>query len=66
MLKSGLTTDEKGQITVHGLKAGEYQFVETKAPKDYHLDQTPISFRSQILTRSQSKSPRKTYWHRVT
>lgn len=45
VLKSGLTTDEKGQITVHGLKAGEYQFVETKAPKDYHLDQTPISFK---------------------
>ncbi|MCY9362927.1 Ig-like domain-containing protein [Bacillus spizizenii] len=46
VLKSGLTTDEKGQITVHGLKAGEYQFVETKAPKDYHLDQTPISFKT--------------------
>ncbi|MEC0587288.1 SpaA isopeptide-forming pilin-related protein [Bacillus spizizenii] len=45
VLKSGLTTDDKGQITVHGLKAGEYQFVETKAPKDYHLDQTPISFK---------------------
>ncbi|MCY8204521.1 Ig-like domain-containing protein [Bacillus sp. N12A5] len=45
VLKSGLTTDEKGQITVHGLKAGEYQFVEIKAPKDYHLDQTPISFK---------------------
>ncbi|MCY9061217.1 Ig-like domain-containing protein [Bacillus inaquosorum] len=45
VLKSGLTTDDKGQITVHGLKAGEYQFVETKAPKNYHLDQTPISFK---------------------
>ncbi|UPV78757.1 SpaA isopeptide-forming pilin-related protein [Bacillus rugosus] len=45
VLKSGLTTDDKGQIMVHGLKAGEYQFVETKAPKDYHLDQTPISFK---------------------
>ncbi|MCY9375271.1 Ig-like domain-containing protein [Bacillus sp. T17B1] len=45
VLKSGLTTDDKGQITVHGLNAGEYQFVETKAPKDYHLDQTPISFK---------------------
>ncbi|MCY8893503.1 Ig-like domain-containing protein [Bacillus spizizenii] len=46
VLKSGLTTDDKGQITIHGLKAGEYQFVETKAPKDYHLDQTPISFKT--------------------
>ncbi|WHY09134.1 SpaA isopeptide-forming pilin-related protein [Bacillus subtilis] len=45
VLKSGLVTDDKGQITVHGLKAGEYQFVETKAPKDYELDQTPISFK---------------------
>ncbi|WP_416722547.1 SpaA isopeptide-forming pilin-related protein [Bacillus stercoris] len=45
VLKSGLVTDDKGQITVHGLKAGEYQFVETKAPKDYELNQTPISFK---------------------
>lgn len=45
VLKSGLVTDDKGKITVHGLKAGEYQFVETKAPKDYELDQTPISFK---------------------
>ncbi|MCY8870535.1 SpaA isopeptide-forming pilin-related protein [Bacillus inaquosorum] len=52
VLKSGLTTDEKGQITVHGLKAGEYQFVETKAPKDYHLDQTPISFK---ITNTETK-----------
>ncbi|MED1540334.1 SpaA isopeptide-forming pilin-related protein [Bacillus inaquosorum] len=52
VLKSGLTTDEKGQITMHGLKAGEYQFVETKAPKDYHLDQTPISFK---ITNTETK-----------
>lgn len=45
VLKSGLVTDDKGQITVHGLKAGDYQFVETKAPKDYEVDQTPISFK---------------------
>ncbi|MEC1429601.1 SpaA isopeptide-forming pilin-related protein [Bacillus subtilis] len=45
VLKSGLVTDDKGQITVHGLKAGDYQFVETKASKDYELDQTPISFK---------------------
>ncbi len=45
VLLTGLTTDDKGQITVHGLKPGEYQFVETKAPEHYELDQTPISFK---------------------
>ncbi|MCY8992304.1 SpaA isopeptide-forming pilin-related protein [Bacillus atrophaeus] len=52
VLKSGLTTDDKGQITVHGLKAGEYQFVETKAPVNYSLDKTPISFK---ITNTETK-----------
>ncbi|WP_345759433.1 SpaA isopeptide-forming pilin-related protein [Bacillus sp. PBIB1] len=45
VLREGLTTDEHGQIVVRGLKAGEYQFIETKAPELYSLDQTPISFK---------------------
>ncbi|AIW36634.1 MULTISPECIES: SpaA isopeptide-forming pilin-related protein [Bacillus] len=45
VLREGLTTDEHGQIIVRGLKAGEYQFIETKAPELYSLDQTPISFK---------------------
>ncbi|WP_426616640.1 SpaA isopeptide-forming pilin-related protein [Bacillus velezensis] len=45
VLTEGLTTDKHGQIIVRGLKAGEYQFIETKAPELYSLDQTPISFK---------------------
>ncbi|MEC0494517.1 SpaA isopeptide-forming pilin-related protein [Bacillus glycinifermentans] len=44
VLIADLTTDEKGQITVRGLEPGEYRFVETKAPENYKLDQTPIPF----------------------
>ncbi|EQM29595.1 cell wall anchor [Bacillus licheniformis CG-B52] len=44
VLKTGLATDADGRITVYGLKPGNYQFVETKAPKHYQLDKTPISF----------------------
>ncbi|MCY7426251.1 SpaA isopeptide-forming pilin-related protein [Bacillus amyloliquefaciens] len=45
VLTEGLTTDQHGRIIVRGLKAGEYQFIETKAPELYSLDQTPISFK---------------------
>ncbi|WP_100486720.1 SpaA isopeptide-forming pilin-related protein [Sporolactobacillus pectinivorans] len=38
------TTDSNGQFTVNGLSAGNYQFVETKAPNGYQLDQTPTPF----------------------
>ncbi|MFB7316825.1 SpaA isopeptide-forming pilin-related protein [Bacillus haynesii] len=44
VLKTGLATGADGRITVYGLKPGNYQFVETKAPKHYQLDETPISF----------------------
>ncbi|EJP6472397.1 LPXTG cell wall anchor domain-containing protein [Clostridium botulinum] len=43
-IKTGLRTDENGQIHIKGLASGEYQFVETKAPKGYKLDKTPIKF----------------------
>jgi uncharacterized surface anchored protein len=39
-----LITDEQGQIKVDGLKPGNYQFIETKAPAGYQLDDTPIMF----------------------
>lgn len=52
VLKSGLITDDKGQIIVHGLKAGEYQFIETKAPANYSLNKTPISFK---ITNTETK-----------
>ncbi|MDD9148378.1 SpaA isopeptide-forming pilin-related protein [Sporolactobacillus sp. CQH2019] len=43
-LSATWTTDSNGQFTVSGLPAGDYQFVETKAPSGYQLDATPIPF----------------------
>ncbi|MCG0733145.1 Calcium-binding protein [Lactiplantibacillus plantarum] len=44
VLKTGLTTDTTGQLTVSGLAAGKYQFVETKAPSGYQLNAAPLPF----------------------
>ena len=44
MLQEGLTTNKDGKIVVENLKPGKYQFVETKAPTHYQLDETPITF----------------------
>ncbi|GGE82877.1 SpaA isopeptide-forming pilin-related protein [Priestia taiwanensis] len=44
ILKSDLTTDKNGKIIVDGLKPGEYQFVETKAPTGYEIDVTQLRF----------------------
>lgn len=38
------TTDANGKIAVNGLFKGTYQFVETKAPAEYGINTTPISF----------------------
>ncbi|MCY8672153.1 LPXTG cell wall anchor domain-containing protein [Bacillus haynesii] len=38
------TTDQNGKFTAEGLAPGRYQFVETKAPDSYKLDETPIPF----------------------
>lgn len=43
-IKEDLVTDEAGQITINDLKPGNYQFVETKAPAGYQLDDKPIAF----------------------
>ncbi|WP_048601378.1 collagen binding domain-containing protein [Rubeoparvulum massiliense] len=40
-------TDTNGRIVVDGLEAGQYQFVETKAPEHYLLDPTPVEFAIQ-------------------
>nr|WP_233167612.1 SpaA isopeptide-forming pilin-related protein [Paenibacillus roseus] len=43
-IQIGLATDQDGKLLVSGLKPGDYQFVETKAPAGYILDRTPIEF----------------------
>ncbi|MCC2249809.1 LPXTG cell wall anchor domain-containing protein [Virgibacillus sp. AGTR] len=43
-LKTGLTTNEEGILTVENLKPGNYAFIETEAPFGYQLDDTPIEF----------------------
>ncbi|WP_242317291.1 SpaA isopeptide-forming pilin-related protein, partial [Bacillus cereus group sp. BfR-BA-01489] len=50
-IRTELTTDVHGKISVSDLRPGDYQFIETKAPKDYDLNKTPIDFtieRSQL------------------
>lgn len=51
LIKTGLTTDYKGRLTVKGLSQGvTYRFVETRAPVsdtngvEYQLDPTPLDF----------------------
>ncbi|WP_283718359.1 MSCRAMM family protein, partial [Clostridium perfringens] len=43
-IRTDLTTDKNGQILLNDLAPGEYQFVETKAPEGYELDETPVKF----------------------
>src|SRR5690606_22867014 len=43
-LEEGLLTNSEGKLIVENLKPGTYQFVETKAPEHYKLDETPIVF----------------------
>lgn len=44
LVRAGFTTDANGQFTVRQLLVGQYHFVETKAPKGYELNPTPVSF----------------------
>jgi LPXTG-motif cell wall-anchored protein len=53
VIKEKVTTNAEGKILVTDLKPGKYTFIETKAPVDYVLDDTPIEFiiiRNQIAT----------------
>ena len=43
-VRTGITTDAKGKISISDLHPGDYQFIETTAPKHYKLDATPIKF----------------------
>ncbi|MCM3715640.1 SpaA isopeptide-forming pilin-related protein [Alkalihalobacillus oceani] len=47
-LQAGLTTDENGKLVVDELRPGSYQFIETKAPAGYRLDQTPHPFTIEV------------------
>ncbi|WP_220784645.1 SpaA isopeptide-forming pilin-related protein [Bacillus sp. BML-BC021] len=44
IVRTNLTTDKDGKVSASNLRPGDYQFVETKAPKDYDLNQIPIPF----------------------
>ncbi|MGM0167701.1 hypothetical protein IGI39_002685 [Enterococcus sp. AZ135] len=39
-----LTTDENGLVYLNDLEPGKYQFIETKAPDGYKIDEKPVSF----------------------
>ncbi len=43
-LQGGLTTDQSGKLSVTGLKPGDYQFIEAKAPEGYEKVKEPITF----------------------
>ncbi|EOP01819.1 MSCRAMM family protein, partial [Bacillus cereus] len=43
-IREGLKTDQHGKVIVNDLKPGNYQLVETQAPKGYQLDASPINF----------------------
>ncbi|MET1248538.1 SpaA isopeptide-forming pilin-related protein [Sporolactobacillus sp. STCC-11] len=62
-LKDIWTTDEHGQFTVNNLSAGDYQFIETKAPANYDLDTTPIPFK---VTRTDHKAIEITATNKLT
>ncbi|MBQ7587730.1 MAG: hypothetical protein IJT37_06875, partial [Lachnospiraceae bacterium] len=43
--KGTVTSKENGKVTVDGLGAGNYYFIETKAPRGYEPVTTPYTFR---------------------
>lgn len=44
VIKSGLTTDENGQVFVEDLIPGNYSFTETSAPEGFILNTQPLDF----------------------
>jgi LPXTG-motif cell wall-anchored protein len=48
IIKEHLKTDTEGKLVVNDLRPGNYQFIETKAPEHYMLDETPIEFKVNL------------------
>ncbi|WP_432462509.1 SpaA isopeptide-forming pilin-related protein [Enterococcus faecalis] len=48
VVQETLTTNQAGQIRLAGLEAGQYAFIETKAPTGYKLDETPVPFEIKL------------------
>ncbi|KAB8138047.1 LPXTG cell wall anchor domain-containing protein [Gracilibacillus oryzae] len=51
------TTDENGEIVIHDLRPGNYQFMEQKTLEHYQLMDTPIPF---VIERAQSETAKLT------
>ncbi|MBL3198816.1 hypothetical protein ELP17_28505, partial [Klebsiella pneumoniae] len=51
-IRTNLVTNKDGKIIAKDLQPGDYQFIETKAPKLYDLNEEPIKF---TIERSQTK-----------
>ncbi|TNO94868.1 collagen binding domain-containing protein, partial [Bacillus sp. CD3-1a] len=51
-VRTDLTTNKDGKISVSDLRPGDYQFIETKAPTGYDLNAKPIPF---TITKGQSQ-----------
>ncbi len=50
-VRTDLTTDKNGRLVVDELPPGDYEFIETKAPTHYDLNETPIKFTVKKRTR---------------
>ncbi|HAP2939654.1 TPA: SpaA isopeptide-forming pilin-related protein [Enterococcus faecalis] len=48
VVQETLTTNQAGQIRLAGLEAGQYAFIETKAPTGYKVDATPVPFEIKL------------------
>ncbi len=48
VVQETLITNQAGQIRLAGLEAGQYAFIETKAPTGYKLDATPVPFEIKL------------------
>ncbi|WP_288530499.1 SpaA isopeptide-forming pilin-related protein [uncultured Secundilactobacillus sp.] len=67
LVKSDLTTNYRGQFTVDKLTAGDYYFVETKAPAGYQRHEGHVTFtinenKTTNVTVKDAKQPQRPCW----